>query len=120
MDRFSKWVDENTAEDAVFYTQRYDAFLVRVFIQRPVFIDWAFPFDESYIAEFGRRYAIKKSVAKAPLKAFYCLAETEKLDYVIRHDSYVDPQYYDQAVFNIPSMRVYDVRKPLFEAPCAG
>lgn len=56
------WIQENTdTSDLFFVSEDFDAYWVRVFAQRPVFADRSFPFNESHILEFSRRYALMQS-----------------------------------------------------------
>lgn len=102
-----KWVSENTSPDSVFIAHHLDTMLIRVYGNRAVFADKAFPFNEVQVEEFNRRYLLYLKSFHYHPPEYACLAESNDVDYVIL-PIYKKFEQYD-AKFSSERWLVYDI-----------
>ncbi|MDA7497383.1 hypothetical protein N8494_01580 [bacterium] len=86
-----KWIAENTSSDSVFFIRDNPfgsfAFLVRVYGNRAIFADYAFPFHEDAIEGFTERLRILKESEEFSPENYMALQKKYSVDYVIVHGS---------------------------------
>jgi hypothetical protein len=97
-----EWVHKNTPAGAVFFVRGFDTFLLRVYGNRAVFIDRAFPFNEKYIEGFAKRYAIYLESSRYKFSDYELIARNYRLDYLLLPSEetigldYPSPVYFDK------------------------
>jgi hypothetical protein len=80
-----KWISKNSTNDSVFFVRdrEFDSFLVRVYGERAIFADFAFPFNDNFITEFKDRFLIYKKSKKFQPSDYACLQKHFVVDYLI-------------------------------------
>jgi hypothetical protein len=111
-----EWVSKNTSEDSVFFVRELDSFLIRVYGQRAIFADDAFPFNENYITEFAERFIIHKNSSTFQPHEYACLKHHYTVDYLIVPSK---EQFKDQShIFSSPHWVIYDIDTFHLEESC--
>jgi hypothetical protein len=101
------WIDKNTSEDSVFFSQKFDSFLIRVYGRRAIFSDRAFPFNDDSIAEFTNRFLIHKKSKDFRGSDYACLQNYFKVDYLIAPSKVSFENF--SPVFTTSQWSIYDI-----------
>ncbi|MDC1110386.1 hypothetical protein OAT24_02830 [Gammaproteobacteria bacterium] len=101
------WIDENSSEDSVFFTQEFDTALVRVYGNRAIFSDRAFPFNHDRIVEFTNRFLILKKSKDFRASDYACLRNHFKVDYLIAPSKVSFENF--SPVFATSKWSIYDI-----------
>ena len=104
-----KWILKNSAKNSVFFVRdgEFDSFLVRVYGERAVFADFAFPFNDNYITEFKDRFLIYKKSIKFQPSDYKCLQKHFAVDYLIVSSKVNFVNFYP--LFSSTKWAIYDI-----------
>ena len=69
------WIKANTLSTDTFLAIDFDPFLIRVYAQRTIYADEAYPFNEDYFREFSQRYKFFKNFKTYSLRDIACVSE---------------------------------------------
>ena len=109
-----KWISDNTKTHDTFFVPSRDnnvkgeflTFYIRIFANRSIYVDDAFPFDHDFVQEWAKRYNLYINFYdKNKLKTNECINELKNFEYIIFQKKYNDPRIYEHntqtyAVFN--------------------
>jgi hypothetical protein len=106
-----KWISKNSTKDSVFFVRdgEFDSFLVRVYAERAIFADGAFPFNDNFITEFKDRFLIYKKSNKLQPSDYACLQKHFTVDYLIVPSKVNFANYYP--LFLSTKWAIYDISK---------
>jgi len=84
-----EWINKYTNVDAIFLCEENVdiSFLVRIYGNRAVFADIAFPFNESFAKEFTERFLIYNQTINYNPSDYYSLTKKYPIDYLIIHEN---------------------------------
>lgn len=82
-----EWIINNTSKESIFFTKQFNPFLLRIYSERAIFADSAFPFNESYMEEFIKRYYYFQNFETFDADDFGCLKELYDIDFLITSSS---------------------------------
>jgi len=86
LNKLINWIKINTHQESIFFAPSIDTFKIRVYANRAVFIDKAYPFNESYAKEYNKRFKILKNYKNLSLNDYKCLNKLFDVDYLILKD----------------------------------
>ena len=111
-----EWISQNTPEDSVFFVRKLDSFLVRVYGNRAIFADSAFPFNNDYTKEFTERFLIYKNSDHFTPSDYACLKNRYTVDYLIIPSKKKFENY--TPIFSSEKWMVYDINSFPIKGSC--
>lgn len=105
------WIKKNSNQNEIFLVEEYsiDTFKIRVFANRAVYADDAFPFNKNYINEFTQRWSIYKNLNKLLTTDIKCINNINpRIRYIITS---VNLERYKEytPLFNSGKLYIYDI-----------
>ena len=85
-----QWIKSNTPKTSTFFVRRIDecderdkGFFVRVYGNRAIFADYAFPFNEDYVKKFTERFLVYDNSKNFTPSDYACLKKHYEVDFLI-------------------------------------
>ncbi|WP_179850289.1 DUF6798 domain-containing protein [Candidatus Pelagibacter communis] len=113
MSKLIDWIKTNTHQESIFFAPSIDTFKIRVYANRAVFVDKAYPFNESYSKEYNKRFKILKNYKKLSLYDYKCINKLYDVDYLILKDE--EYQFDEADYIKINRYNIYDLNELALE-----
>jgi len=103
------WITNNTKSNATFFVKNFNTFMIRAFAKRAVFIDSAWPFNESALAEWKVRNQIINNSSNYNYNDYLSIRKKYSFEYLLLSTKDSNNLFSIEPIFTTQNWAIYSL-----------